>query len=129
MSSYTIGYDKGYQCPCCNTFFNDVDPLIENSWKCPYCKEYISIAAPDLGHGHTLIRKSVTELVEGDLVHIPGYEDIYPIIAIEYQGTDKICVAFKGYCRVTYKVTDFVSVINGGYYEYHWKDNPFAPCR
>lgn len=122
MTSYTIGYDKDYKCPCCNKFFNDVDFLIENSWKCPDCKEYIFIAAPDLGHGHTLIRKPVRELEQYDIVHLPGSEEIYEVIAIEYKSNGDVRVALKNYGSVTLNPTDFISVINGGYYENSWKN-------
>ena len=126
---YSIGYDKGYWCPCCNKFFNDVDFLIENSWKCPDCKKYIYIAAPDLGHGYTLTRIPIRELKQNDIVHLRGDEDIYPVIAIDYKSNGEVRVALKNYGSVTFKPTDFISVIMGGYYKDDWKDNSSDPCQ
>lgn len=123
MSSYTIGYDEGYKCPYCNIFFNDIAMLKNNSWKCPDCKKYIHIAAPNLQSGYTLIRKLVTELKPYDSVHLPGSQDTYNVIAVDCKGKDKVYVALKGYGRLTFNHTDFVSVIDGGYYNYHWENN------
>ncbi len=44
MSTYTIGYDKKYKCSFCEIFYNDVNELIESSWRCPKCDNYIHIA-------------------------------------------------------------------------------------
>lgn len=121
MSTYTLYYDEKYKCPYCNKIFDDFDTLIDNSWKCPNCKEYIHIAAPNLGCGHTLIRKSVSELKKYDSVHLQGGDDFHDVIAIKKDNTTKIRVALKNYGQLTFDATDFVSVVIGGYYEKNWE--------
>ena len=121
MSSYTIAYDEKYQCANCNNVYDDITTLNANSWRCPVCNGNILIAAPQLGSGHTLIRKSVLELEEYDLVHLPGSEDIYAVIAIIINKKTQVRVALRNFGTKIFNLTDFVSVVIGGYYEYHWK--------
>lgn len=125
MSTFTYGYDKQYKCSACNEFYEDIEILAANSWKCPECGEYIRIAAPDLNTGHTLIRKSVTELKPNDLVHMLGAEDTYAVITTEKSGKNQVSVALKGFGKKRFNTTDFVNVVDGGYYEEHWKNNSF----
>ena len=121
MSAYTLGYDKNYKCFHCEQFYEDVEELNKNSWKCPKCGNHIRIAAPELGSGHTMIRKKVKELKELDLVHIVGCSDSYSVIKLEKKRNQKVAVALKNYGKPEFSANDFVSVIDGGYYEDAWK--------
>lgn len=120
MSSYTTGYDEKYKCPYCEKFFTDVDLLIKHSWKCPYCGEYIHIAAPELENGHVLIRKPVSELRSYDSVVVDGHYAYDVIDAVTQKN--KVRVALKEFGVKIYSITDFVSVIDGGYYEDAWSE-------
>lgn len=120
MGTYTLGFDKKYKCVYCDKSFNDVDSLIENNWRCPICNEHIYISAPRLNSGHTLIRKQVSELEKYDIVHLPGNQDTYNVIAITPTNDNRVRVSLKNFGNMTYNTTDFVSVVEGGYYESDW---------
>lgn len=96
------------------------------SWKSPDCGEYIRIAAPDLNTGHTLIRKLVTELRIIDSVHMLGSENTYTTIDIKKIGNNKVRVALKDFGCHEFHTTDYVSVVDGGYFEEQWKIRPFT---
>lgn len=123
MSTFTYGYDEQYKCSTCNKFY-DSEILEDNFWKCPECGEYIHIAAPRLGDGHTMVRKVASELKIGEFIHLPGIKGIYEIIDINNsKGEKDLCVALKKYgCRF-FNNNDFVSVVLGGYFEEHWKND------
>ena len=114
MSAYTIAYDEKYQCANCNEVYDDITTLNANSWRCPACNGNILISAPRLGYGHTLIRKSILELEEYDLVHLPGSEDIYEVIAITTNKKNQVRVALRKFGTRIFNTTDFVSVVIGG---------------
>ena len=122
MSTYTIGYDKKYKCSFCEILYNDVNELIESSWRCPKCDNYIHIASPDMGTGYTMIRKRVKELRKLDSVHMLGGSECYDVIALEKKDSQKIAVALRKFGKIVFNENDYVSVIDGGYYEDTWKE-------
>ena len=125
MRSYTIGYDDKYKCPYCEKYFTDTKMLVNHSWRCPDCGNYIHIAAPELKDGHVLIRKRVTELSQYDSEVVSG-QYIHDVINVTTQK-NKIRVALKGFGPQTYDCTDFVSVIDGGYYASAWGEDNKEP--
>lgn len=127
MSSYTFGYDYKYKCPYCEKFFTNTEMLVKHSWRCSECGSYIHIAAPELKDGHVLIRKRVTELRPYDSVVVSG-QYIHDVINVTTQK-NKIRVALKGFGVETYSPTDFVSVIDGGYYASSWGEDTNEPCQ
>lgn len=118
---FSIGYDKGYKCFVCNKMYG-LDDAEKFSWKCPICGEYIRIASPELCSGHTKIRKKASEVVKYDSINLAGVDDIYDVLGITEKKNGKITLGLKNYGAIDLSPDDFVDVIDGAYYEDHWKE-------
>lgn len=112
MSTFTICYDKKYKCPTCDRLFAYEECCL-HEWKCPYCKTYILIAAPDLEEGYTIIRKSAIELKESDIVLLSGSTKLYTILGAKRKNNEEVYVFIEQYKRIILRNNDYLNVIIG----------------
>lgn len=117
--SYSLGYDEGYKCICCDKVY-ELDDASSSDWKCPVCGEYIRIAAPRLCSGHIKIRKKAKEVREWESINLAHVNDIYSVVGITELVDGKLSIGLKNYTAIKVEKDEFVDVIDGAYYEDSW---------
>lgn len=106
-----------YKCPENGDEYQSSE--VENDWRCPDCRNYISIYAEEKGTGKrgVFIRKRADEVEEGDLLKPDGMllNQHYMVKGITLLKNGKLGIGLKEYTQIKLEPDSCVACRVGGW--------------